>query len=419
MTPTRDADAIRAVRSAHTTFLESGTAPGVRDLVAASWRRSAAAGVDVDSPLPPVSLDGAELAGYREAHPLSRVFPLLYDVLGRAAEECDAVMAVGDAHGQLLWICGRPAVLDAAQRINFVEGSRWDEVHAGTNAPGTALQLDSPVQIHASEHFARPVQHWSCSAAPIHDPSTQAILGIVDITGGDDVASPQTLAMIRAAARMAEAELGRLTAQSGRHRLWTPPPAGVRAEGLGRPDCVIERGGRSVRLSPRHSEIVVILSGAPAGMSGDELAVQIYRDDVRTSTMRAELTRLRSLLGGDLLASRPYRLGGELVCDWVTVQRELDAGRPGAALRHYKGPLLPHSDAPGVVEHRDRLERQLRNAVLASGEIDLMAAWTRSRWGADDRDVWQRQLELAPDDSPLRTVAATEVARLDREFGSA
>ena len=212
-------DEARTERAAHAAFLETGTAPSaVRTVVADSWLRSAAAGVDADANLAPLLIDAGDLRDYRSAHPLAQVFPLLYDVLGRIAEDCDCVMAIGDAMGQLLWVCGTPSVLRRAESINFVEGAGWDEAHAGTNAPGTALRLDAPVQIHAGEHFNRLVQPWSCAAAPIHDPGTQAILGLIDITGGDDVASPQTLGMIRAAARMAEAELGRLSAIGA----WTP-----------------------------------------------------------------------------------------------------------------------------------------------------------------------------------------------------
>ena len=213
----------------------------MRELVAESWRISVQAGVTVDRSDPPIVVEGAALVGYREAHPLSRVFPLLYDVLGRAAEECDSVMAVGDAHGRLLWVCGRPGVITRAEQINFVEGAAWDEAHAGTNAPGTALRLDRPLQILANEHFSRPVQKWTCAAAPIHDPVTQSILGIVDVTGGEKVASPQTLAMVRAAARMAEAELGRLVALSSPDSLWLPS-ARVSVEALGRPDVQLTLG---------------------------------------------------------------------------------------------------------------------------------------------------------------------------------
>jgi hypothetical protein len=344
------------------------------------------------------------------------VFPLLYDVLGRAAEETDSVMAVGDAHGQLLWVCGRPTVLDRAEQINFVAGSVWDESHAGTNAPGTALRLDQPLQILASEHFVRTVQPWTCAAAPIHDPVTQAILGIVDVTGSEDVASPQTMAMVRAAARMAEAELGRLAAVAGSDELWRPAPQ-VCVEALGRPDCQLTLGGRRARLSPRHSEILVILVDHPDGLTGEQLAIELYPDEVSTSTMRAELTRLRSLLGGDLLDSRPYRLRKDLSCDWQAVTRAIEAGRPGEALRAYRGPLLPQSDAPGVVERRERIERQLRAAVLCAGDVDLMAAWTRSRWGADDLEMWRRQAELAAEGTPLHAIATIELQRLDRELG--
>ena len=121
-------------------------------------------------------------------------------------------MAVGDEFGQLLWVCGQPDMLRQAEAINFVEGAPGTRPRAGTNAPGTALRLDAPVSIQAAEHFNRSVQHWSCAAAPIHDPATQAILGILDVTGGDDVGSPQTLGMVRAAARMAEIELARISA---------------------------------------------------------------------------------------------------------------------------------------------------------------------------------------------------------------
>lgn len=413
VTPPPDTDTVRALHHAHDEFLESGQiGSGVRDIVAESWRLSAEAGVDADDSSAPVVAEGAQLAEYREAHPLSRVFPLLYDVLGRAAEECDSVMAVADAHGQLLWVCGRPGVLARAERINFVEGAAWDEAHAGTNAPGTGLRLDRALQILASEHFVRPVQPWSCAAAPIHDPITQGILGIVDITGSEAVAMPQTLAMVRAAARMAEAELGRIVATSAPEELWRPVPR-ASVEALGRPDCQLTLGGKRLRLSPRHSEILVILVDHPDGLTGDQLATELYRDGVSQSTTRAELTRLRNLLGPDLLDSRPYRLRAELSCDWLTVRRAIETGRPGEALRAYRGPLLPLSDSPGVAARRERLERQVRAALLAAGELDLIAAWTRSRWGADDVDMWRLQAELAGPGTPLYALAAMELQRLD------
>ena len=181
----------------------------MRAEVAESWHRSAAAGVQADTVDAPITLSSDVLRDYREAHPLAQVFPLLDDVLGQAARDCDTIMAVSDAAGQLLWVCGNPKVLRAAESIGFVEGSNWDERLAGTNAPGMAIALDQTATVIGSEHFRRSVRRWSCAATPIHDPSSASILGVLDITGGAQIVKPETVAMVRAAARMAESEIAR------------------------------------------------------------------------------------------------------------------------------------------------------------------------------------------------------------------
>jgi hypothetical protein len=399
---------------------------GVRAHVADSWLRSAAAGVHVDTVDAPITLPGDTLRDHREAHPLARVFPLLDDVLGQAARDCDAVMAVSDAAGQLLWVCGTPSVLRRAESIGFVEGSNWDERLAGTNAPGVALRLDRTVNVIGAEHFRRSVQHWSCAATTIHDPSDQSILGVLDITGGDQIVVPQTMAMVRAAARMAESELARELLVSARGASGTEAPSTggltVLMESLGRNDSLLTiADGRArrqtVRLSPRHSEILLLLASAPRGLSGDELAVLLYEEDSSASTLRVEMGRLRSLLGDDLLASRPYRLVAGLAGDWLGVEAHLAAGDVASAMRAYRGPLLPRSVAPGVVRLRQSIEGDVRTAILRSGRADLMSAWTRSASGADDYEMWQAQARVLGPGSPLMPLVQNQIQRLDREFG--
>ena len=415
------------LRKAYEDLLEQGAAPvGVREVVADSWLRSVAAGVDADASRPPITLGRDLLADYRAEHPLARVFPLLYDVIGRAAEDCDSVMAVTDERGQLLWVRGKSWVLRQAEAIQFVEGAQWDERHAGTNAPGTALRLDVPVTIKSAEHFVRPVQRWSCAAAPIHEPGSNAILGVLDITGGQDVDSPQTIAMVRAAARMAESELAARAAVDaarypGPRRTAAPglpyPQAEISLSGLGRSECVVSIGSRTFRLSPRHSEIVVILASCPGGLTGDELAYLLYPADVTSCTPRAELVRMRALLGERVLASRPYRLNCDVTSDWAAVSAQVAAGNLAEALRLYRGPLLPRSEAPGVAELRADLDRALRAAILATDRPELLVSWTRTRWGSNDLPVWQRLHAMLPADSPLRPVAAATAAKLDAELG--
>ena len=175
-------------------------------------------------------------------------------------------------------------------------------------------------------------------------------------------------------------------------------------------------GPRTLRLSPRHSEIMIILAGCPAGLTGDELAYLLYPDDLISSTLRAELVRLRALLGGQVLASRPYRLTCEVTSDWAAVSAQLAAGDLAEALRLYRGPLLPRSEAPGVVELRGDLDRALRAAILASGQPEFLVGWTRSRWGADDLEMWQRLCAVLPASSPLRPFAAATAAKLDADL---
>lgn len=392
----------------------------MRAEVAESWQRSAAAGVNTDSVEAPVTLADDDLRDRREAHPLSRVFPLLDDVLGEAVRDCDAVMAISDAAGQLLWVCGAPATLRLAENIGFVEGSNWDERLAGTNAPGMVLATGQAATVTRAEHFRHSVQPWSCAATPIHDPGTTQLLGVLDVTGGDQIAVPQTMAMVRAAARMAEAELAR-------EMLTRPQPSesrsGIRVllESLGRTDSLLTvddgRGHLStIRLSPRHSEILLLLASAPRGLSGDELAVLLYEDDGASSTLRAELNRLRGLLGEEMLASRPYRLVAGVTGDWLAAEAQLAAGDIRGAMRAYSGPLLPRSTAPGVVRLRDALEASLRHAVMRSGEADLMSTWTRSAWGRDDYDMWTAQRTALGPGSPMLSLTEGQIARLDREL---
>lgn len=396
------------------------TTDSMRAQVADSWHLSAAAGVDAETAEAPITLEASDLRDHREAHPLARVFPLLDDVLGQAARECGAIMAVSDAAGQLLWVCGTPTTLRKAERIGFVEGSNWDERMAGTNAPGMALRLGQSVLVRGSEHFRRSVQQWSCAATPILDPTSSSLLGVLDVTGGDDIAVPQTTAMVRAAARMAEAELAR--------ELLSRPQAPVASHGLqvgiellGRHEALVSvsvPGGRGtpIRLTPRHSEIALLLGTAPHGLSGDELAVLLYEDDGASSTLRAELNRLRHLLGDELLPSRPYRLAATIAGDWLAVEAQLAAGDLRGALRGYRGPVLPRSTAPGVVRLREQLHHSLRAALLASRQADLMSTWTRTAWGADDYEVWLAQRDVIAQASPMRALVEGQIARLDREL---
>ncbi|MER7047100.1 GAF domain-containing protein [Streptomyces jumonjinensis] len=400
---------ITALRRAHEAYLTAGRLEhSVRSVVAESWRRSARARVCPES-APGVELDGDALTAYREEHPLARVMPLVRELTGAYASDGEHLVAVCDAQGRLLWVEGPPATRDRAGLMNFVPGARWAETVAGTNAPGTAITVDRPVQVFAAEHFLRPVQPWTCAAAPIHDPVSGRVLGAVDITGGDRLAHPHSLAFVGAVARAAESQLQLLGPR--------PDPDSLQLCALGRDEALLVTGGRKIRLSRRHSEILVLLAHRPEGIGGGELLIELYEDEAVTPvTLRAELHRLRALLAPGLLGSRPYRLAGRVDADFGTVARRLASGTVTGALSAYAGPLLPASQAPGVVRLRRRLTDQLRAALVSRGDPGLLADWAYSPWGEDDLPVWRALASVLP--GAQRPPALARVRELDGWQGS-
>ncbi|MFF0200229.1 GAF domain-containing protein [Streptomyces sp. NPDC005017] len=394
----------RRLRRAHETFTDAGrvTRP-VRSVVADSWRRSARAGVGPDGTAD-VELTDGELGACRAAHPLARVMPLFRELMGPFALDGGHLVAVCDAHGRLLWVEGHPRTRREAGRMNFVPGARWAESAMGTNAPGTAVAVDRPVQVFAAEHFTRQVQPWTCAAAPVHDPRTGRVIGAVDITGGDDLAHPHSLAFVQAVARAAESQLALLAPEA--------PAADadvLELSALGRDEVRLRGGGRGVRLGRRHSEIVVLLACHPEGLTGDELLCALYEDEsVTPVTLRAELARLRGVLGPGLLASRPYRLTVPVESDVAVVERRLAAGAVTAAASAYTGPLLPASQAPAVVRLRRRLTDGLRAALIDREDPDLLAEWAYAAWGEDDVEVWRALAALRPTAAVQARLAALE-----------
>jgi hypothetical protein len=177
-------------------------------VVSESWRRSLAARIDPERGSgPPTVYDAGEMAEIRAEHPLAETLPLLRETLVAIADEAMHMMIVTDAQGHILWREGQSDVLRRADKVGLIEGTRWSEDAIGTNAMGTALAEDVSVQIHSAEHLVRAYHTWTCAASPIHDPDTGRIIGVVDVTGPVPGFHPSTMALVNAAAKLAEGHL--------------------------------------------------------------------------------------------------------------------------------------------------------------------------------------------------------------------
>lgn len=407
----------RTVAVAREAFLATGTVPGaVRPEVAQSWQRSAAFGV-VERAMAPVELIDDALRTYRDAHPLALAMPVIRRLLVAHALDDNLLVAVGDAHGRLLWVEGQPSLRRRAENMHFVEGAQWDEAHAGTNAPGVALATSRPVRIASAEHFQRAVQRWSCSAVPVHGPRGDQI-GVIDVTGDDRAAQPTMLALVRATAAAVEAELRLRLTDLPATAYYSHPAGALQLEVLGRGEAALTLGGQSLVTSPRHAELLLLLAMNPHGLSADALAAGLDERPLDPVTVRAELSRLRRIIGADRVAARPYRLLGEITTDAGRVRRLLDRGAHRAALHAYTGPILPRSLAPAVAELRDELHAEVRDALLRHPDPELLKVWTERREGHDDIEAWRLLHACLPPDSGRGRRADVHVRLLNRELGA-
>ena len=394
--------------------------PGARDLVSSSWWRARSTGFDPDRVLPPVLPEGSDLVERRDAHPLAGVLPTARRLLLDEPLGMPVLMAVSDVDGTLLWVEGDPVLRRAAERTAFTAGARWSEDVAGLNAPGTALALGRPVRVRAGEHYATAGAGWSCSAVPVRDPFTGRVLGVLDLAGGDDLGRERALEFVRAAVGAVEGEL-RVTGL--RRQLGGKPhavaPAGARLSVLG---AAAHLGvGTDVRsLSPRHSEILLLLMTGPrGGQSAAQLAADPDERDLAPVSVRAEVHRLRSVLvegtrGFVHLSPAPYRVLGPLTCDAPDVRDAVRSDRLLAAVRGWTGDLLPASDAPGVRDLREEPRTGLRAAVLEGRDDQALLGFSRTGIGRDDHEVAHDLVRrLAPGD-PGRAEALARADRLRR-----
>ena len=414
-----------ALRAVHEMFVAGQVdssyldSTAIRPVVAESWRRSLAKGVDPDGEGASGSSVSIRLARMRERHPLALALPVIRKLLVDDAADSGVVVAVTAADGTLLWVEGDPAACRKAESMNFVPGADWSERRVGTNAPGTALALDREMQIRCSEHFTRVAQPWSCTAAPVHDPSTGALLGAIDLTGGVEVASAQALALVRATAVAVENHLALLRLTEPRHGLDGQTSAQLLVLGAHRPrwQFTDERGQqRTTALTPRHADILVLLSQHPEGLSADHLAMMLDDKDLDVVTVRAEMSRLRRVIEPVLVGSRPYRLLHPVVSDVSEVFDEMRAGKVGAALDRYTGALLPQSMSPAVARLRTELGTSLRTAVIATGDLELLSRWLELPEGRDDRVGWRLLHDGAGAGSVGRAQARGHLAGLDMDL---
>jgi hypothetical protein len=188
----------------------------------------------------------------------------------------------------------------------------------------------------------------------------------------------------------------------------TPSPPMLAA--LGRDEGHLRIDGRTIHLSRRHTELVVLLARNPHGTTTEQLAVALHGETGRPASVRVELCRLRKIAPGILNEHNRVKL--EIDADFLVVQRLLRAGRALEAAQRYPAALLPGSEAPGIVDAREELEAWMRSAVMTSDDPETLWAWLESPSGWDDALAWKRLLANLDFADARRPLAVSRLARL-------
>jgi transcriptional regulator of acetoin/glycerol metabolism/DNA-binding CsgD family transcriptional regulator len=191
------------LRSALDTMLHGGEPRAqVRDDIWSSWRRSANFGLSPDQFTVPHTGDGD-----RDGLLVRAARPVLGSLTDDLAATSVGVLLTGP-DGDILdrWLPER-SLGSRFDRVHLAPGFVYTEPAVGTNGIGSAIAERRPSFVQGSEHFADALTALACAAAPITDPRTGHVLGVIDLTCSTRDASPVMLALARRAAREIEERL--------------------------------------------------------------------------------------------------------------------------------------------------------------------------------------------------------------------
>jgi PAS domain S-box-containing protein len=177
------------------------------EIIKESHERCIEYGVEKERIQPKKILRGNEVSeNINNNRDLLRVASPFMELLYNFLEDSGFFIILTDKEGCILNLVGDEEVVKASQELNMVIGAYMDEKSIGTNAMGTAIKVDYPIQISATEHFITAYHRWTCSAAPIHNEQGD-IIGTLNLTGSSELVHPHTLGLVAAAVKSIENQM--------------------------------------------------------------------------------------------------------------------------------------------------------------------------------------------------------------------
>ncbi len=199
------------IAAARGEFREHGSVAddAVDHSILTSWRRSRMAGVAIDRPDIPYH-DTIDLRS-RLVRCAAPVLQWMEDRL----HDMPVCIALTDAEGHVVERRDNdPQVAHRHDRACFAPGFRYAESDAGTNGVGTAIETGRAVFVWGPEHFTEQSTPFACAGAPIRNPLTGRLEGLIDLSSRAEDAHPMMLALAEDGAR----DIERLLVEDGSER---------------------------------------------------------------------------------------------------------------------------------------------------------------------------------------------------------
>jgi len=185
---------------------------GADDQIAESWRRATVLGLTPDEFDPPL---------FQRVEADARFLQAAMPVVDRLGSDLASTQISVILAAERCRVVARRASgpLEEAQLelLKFSPGYLWGIEDVGTNGLGAALLRGIPTLVQGNEHFADVLTTMATAGAPIRDPRTAQVVGVLALVCSAEVANRLLLPMVTRVAR--EIEQGLLCDSSGLERL--------------------------------------------------------------------------------------------------------------------------------------------------------------------------------------------------------
>jgi transcriptional regulator of acetoin/glycerol metabolism len=423
---------------------------GVRREIVLSWRRSLLSGVDTAS---------TDLPRDTSATPPGRLVQAARPVLDRLADEICGTQSwafLADRECRLVdYVVGDPALMPLLEERGAFPGARFGEDVVGTNGLGTAVEQQRPFIVVGSEHFRAHESEATTVGAPVRDPVTRRLVGLLNLNCHYERTSELMLPFVTELARQIEARLTACLPVAEQAllaevtRMWKRRSQAVvvlaedvfvanaaavsmlggaehellrdlarDASSRGReltvnlqlgPDLLVTARCQPVGGTSRHPAAVVTLTPPASPVAGGSASRTSPRERVSGQLRHARAARRPALLVGErgtgktTLANRvPGPAGATEPC--TVIDCALSSASPQAWAQRLSAALADPA-ATVILRHLDALDPQL--VTLTAGLMDAAPAWlaaTAAEQGRERGDVTPlaERFPVVVDVPPLR-----------------